>query len=147
MGWLLSLNMYAKNGFHQKRLFFLLTSWLDMRTSLITESVLNSKIMHQSIPPAPNPPTPPGWSPGISIFFGLDGKFLGVGTRAVKSPRVGTKKEGKCPVLCQHRHIFHWSHSQIATILSILMCNFFLGAGGIDWCIKWDTPVPCQWCR
>ena len=48
-------------------------------------------------------PLPPGWPPGISIFFALDGKF----------PEVGTKKEGKCPLLRQHWNIFHWSHSQI----------------------------------
>ena len=28
-------------------------------------------------------------------------------SRAVKSPGVGTKKEGKCPVLRQHCNIFH----------------------------------------
>ena len=27
---------------------------------------------------------------------------------AVKSPGVGTKKEGECPILRQHCNIFHW---------------------------------------
>ena len=49
------------------------------------------------------PPPPPGWPPGISIFFVLDGKF----------PGVGTEKEGKCPVLRQHCNIFYWSHSRV----------------------------------
>ena len=31
---------------------------------------------------------------------------------AVNSPGVGTKKEGKCPILRQHCNIFHWSHSE-----------------------------------
>ena len=69
-------------------------------------------IMHQSIPPAPS--APPGWPPGISMFFALDGKFPGVGTLELSNPPgVGTKKEGKCPVLRQHCNIFHCSHSQI----------------------------------
>ena len=31
---------------------------------------------------------------------------------AVKSPGVGTKKQGKCPVLLQLCNIVHWSHSR-----------------------------------
>ena len=74
---------------------------------------LADELMHQSIPPALRPP-PPGWPPGISIFFALDGKFPGGGDSwAGKSPGVGTKKEGKCPVLRQQCNIFYWSHSPI----------------------------------
>ena len=74
---------------------------------------LADELMHQSIPPAPRPP-PRGWPPGISIFFSLDGKFPGGGDSwAGKSPGVGTKKEGKCPVLRQQCNIFYWSHSPI----------------------------------
>ena len=40
-------------------------------------------IMHQSIPPAPMPPSPSD----ISIFFHLDGKYQ----------EKKTKKKGKCP--------------------------------------------------
>ena len=46
---------------------------------------------------------PPGWPPRIMIFFAVDGK----------SPGVGTKKEGKCPVLRQQGNIFYSSHSPI----------------------------------
>ena len=75
----------------------------------------NALLMHQSIPPAPSPPAPsPGADPrGISIFFCLGWQIPGGGDSwAVKSPGMGTKKEGKCPVLRQHCNIFHWSHSQ-----------------------------------
>ena len=67
-------------------------------------------IMHQSIPAAPSPP-PPGWPPGISIFFCLGWQIPGGGDSwALKSPGVGTKKEGK------------WS---INADLIILMCAIF----------------------
>ena len=75
-------------------------------------------LMYQSIPAAtsPPPPTPPGWPPGISILFALDGKCPGVGTLELSNPPApgaGTKKEGKCAVLRQHCNISHWSHSRI----------------------------------
>ena len=57
-------------------------------------------------------PPPPGRPPGISVFFALDGLIVG-DPWAVKSPGVGTKKEGKCPVLRQHWNIFHWLHSRV----------------------------------
>ena len=70
--------------------------------------------MHQSIPAAPNPPPPPGWPRGISIYFCLGWQISeGGDSWAVKFPRVGTKDEGKCPVLRQHCKFFHWSHSRI----------------------------------
>ena len=47
------------------------------------------------------------------FFFCLGWQIPGGGESwAVKSPGVGTKKEGECPVHCQHRNIFHWSHSR-----------------------------------
>ena len=53
-------------------------------------------LMHQSIPPAPRPP--PGWPPGISIFFALDGKFPGVGTLELSNaPGWGQKKRANAP--------------------------------------------------
>ena len=33
------------------------------------------QFLHQSIPAVPSPCPPPGWSPDISIFLALDGKF------------------------------------------------------------------------
>ena len=54
---------------------------MTMMTMMIKMMML---IMHQSIPPAPS--TPPGWPPGISIFFALDGKFPGVGTLELSNP-------------------------------------------------------------
>ena len=52
--------------------------------------------MHQSIPPAPRPP--PGLTPGISIFFALDGKFSGVGTLELANPPGwGGKKRENAP--------------------------------------------------
>ena len=105
-------------------------TWIryNIRSRLLTTYKFKHTVMHQSIPLAPSPPPPTRWPPGSGIFFALDGKFLGVRTLwAVKSPGVGTKKEGKWPVLRQHCNIFHWSHSRIhSAILNILMCNFLL---------------------
>ena len=57
---------------------------------------------------------PPGWPPGISIFFCLGWQISGGGDSwAGKSPGVGKKKEAKCPVLRQQCNIFYWSHSPI----------------------------------
>ena len=56
----------------------------------------------------------PGLTPGHWHFFCLGWQIpRGGDSWAVKSPGVGTKKEGKFFVLCQHCNIFHWSHSQI----------------------------------
>ena len=52
------------------------------------------------------PPPPRTDPPGISIFLALDGKIPWVGTLEL-SNSLGTKKEGKCPVLRQHCNIFH----------------------------------------
>ena len=54
---------------------------------------------------------PPGWPPGISIFFALDGKFPGVGTLELSNPPGWGQK--KCPVPRQQCNIFYWSHSPI----------------------------------
>ena len=65
--------------------------------------------------PAPPPPRLP-WAepPGINIFVCLGWQIpRGGDSWAVKSPRVGTRKEGKCPILHQHHNIFHWLHSRI----------------------------------
>ena len=88
----------------------------------VTHSLRNWKqptfreVMHQSIPAVPSPPTPPPRSadPRALAFFCLRWQIpRGGDSWAVKSPGVGTKKEGKCPVLCQHCNIFHWSHGRI----------------------------------
>ena len=64
---------------------------LNYHTSIKTSQAILKCLMHQSIPPAPRPP--PGWPPGISIFFALDGKFPGVGTLELSnSPGWGRKK-------------------------------------------------------
>ena len=75
-------------------------------------NMFHSKIMHQSIPPAPS--TPPRLTPGHWHFFCIGFQIpWGGDFWAVKSPGVGSKKKGKCPVLRQHCNIFHWSHSRI----------------------------------
>ena len=52
---------------------------------------------------------PPRVDPPALAFFSL---WVG-DPWAVKSPGVGTKKEGKFPVLRQHCNIFHWLHSRV----------------------------------
>ena len=43
-------------------------------------------------------PPPPGWPPGINIFFALDGKFPGVGTLQLSNPPGwGRKKRANAP--------------------------------------------------
>ena len=57
---------------------------------------------------------PPRADPGHQNFFCLGWQIPGGGDSwAVKSPAVGMKKEGKCPVPRQHCNIFHWSHSRV----------------------------------
>ena len=57
---------------------------------------------------------PPGLTPGNEHFFCLGWQIRGGGDSwAGKSPRVGTKKEGKCTVLRQQCNILYWSHSPI----------------------------------
>ena len=73
--------------------------------------------------PAP-PPHPPGWPLGISIFFALDGRFLGVGTIELWNPRGGDEKRRQMPrplSALQHFSLIAKSNS---AILSILMCYF-----------------------
>ena len=53
---------------------------------------------------------PPGSTPPALAFFRLG--WVG-DPWAVKSPGVGTKKEGEFPVLRQHCNIFHWLHSRV----------------------------------
>ena len=62
-------------------------------------------------------PSLPGWPPPPYHFLCLGWQIPGCGVSwAVKSPGVGTKKEGKCPVIRQHCNIFHWSHNRIVPI-------------------------------
>ena len=42
------------------------------------------KLVHQSIPAAPNHPLPPR---ALAFFFALDGKFPGVGTLKLSNPQ------------------------------------------------------------
>ena len=65
-------------------------------------------------PPPPPPPFPLQAKPRAWAFFSLGWQIRGGGDSwAVKSPGVGTKKEGKCPILWQHCNIFHWLHTRI----------------------------------
>ena len=86
-------------------------------SNLILGHPLFSPFMHQSIPAAPSTPSPrlpQAEPPGINIFVCLGWQIPGGGDSwAVKSPGVGTRKEGKCPILHQHHNIFHWLHSRI----------------------------------
>ena len=55
------------------------------------------KLIHQSIPAAPNRPPPPPPAP-ITIFFALDGKSLGVGSLELSNPPGwGQKKRANAP--------------------------------------------------
>ena len=87
-------------------------AWLSLYGCLI------KTFIHQAIPPAPAlpPPPPPRLTPGISIFFSLDGKFSGV----------GTKKEGKYPILRQRCKNFSLIAQSKSAVLSILMCDFLV---------------------
>ena len=72
-------------------------------------SVNSSSALHP-----PPPCLPRAEPPGINIFVCLGWQIPGGGDSwAVKFPGVGTRKEGKCPILHQHHNIFHWFHSQI----------------------------------
>ena len=54
------------------------------------------------------PPSPPSADPRALPFFCLEWQIPGGrDSSAVKSPGVGTKKEGKFHVLRQHCNIFH----------------------------------------
>ena len=88
-------------------------------------------VMYQSIPAGPSPRR---LTPGHWHFFCLGWQIPGGGNSwAVKSPGVGTKKEGKFPVLCQHCNIFHWSQSRITPFkhfnvrffvsINVFLCN------------------------
>ena len=73
--------------------------------------------------PCPRPPFP-GWPPGISISFALDGKFPGVGTLELSNPLGWGKKIGQMPhppSTMQHFSLIARSNS---AILIILMCDF-----------------------
>ena len=56
---------------------FILFCILQFKDKYITPySWINPmQFLHQSIPAVPSPCPPPGWSPYISIFLALDGKF------------------------------------------------------------------------
>ena len=94
-------------------------------------------VMHQSIPAAPSapptsPPLLPGWPPGISIFFALDGKFTEKGTLELSNPPGWEReKEGKCPVLRQHCNIFvdrtvEECHFKLFNVRFFISINVFL---------------------
>ena len=77
------------------------------------------------VPPTPPPPHPRADPQALAFFWPWIANSLVGDSWAVKSPGVGTKKEGKCPVLHQHYNIFHWSHSRIMPFLKcILKCDF-----------------------
>ena len=54
--------------------------------------MFHSKIMHQSIPPAPTSP-PPGWLPGIGIFLHWMANSQGWGLLSCQIPRGGDEKK------------------------------------------------------
>ena len=69
-------------------------------------------------------PPPPGWPPGISIFFALDGKFPGVGTLELSNPPGWGQKRGQMPrptSTLQHFSLIARSNS---AMLNILICDF-----------------------
>ena len=70
-------------------------------------------------------PPPLGWSPGINIFFPLDGKFWGLGTLELSNTLGwGRKKRANAPALLQHCNLFSLIAQSNTAILSILMCDF-----------------------
>ena len=91
-------------------------SGLVRRILCRTLSDINNIIMHQSIPAASSLPPPRAHPRALAFVLPLGWQIPGDGDSwAVKSPGVGTKKEGKCPVLHQHCNIFHWLHSRTVT--------------------------------
>ena len=104
MGWLYHSICMQKMASIKRGLFFLLTSWLGMRTSLVPESVLNSTIMHQSIPPAPSPPPPPppalpppAEPRALAFFLAWMANSWRWGLSSCQIPRGGDKKRGQMP--------------------------------------------------
>ena len=90
---------------------------------LLRSHSLHSAFMHQSIPAAPSLPPPRADPQALACFLPWMANSRGVkDSWAVKSPGVGTKKEGKYPVLRQNCNIFHWPHSQ----------RVWMGGGGVQ---------------
>ena len=58
-------------------------------------------------------------------MYALDGKFQGVGSRAVKSRGVGMKKEDKCTRPPSTLQIFSLIAQSNSAVLSFLMSDFF----------------------
>ena len=97
-------------------------------------SVYALSIMHQSITAAPSPSPPPGLTPGISIFFVLDGKFSGVGTLELSNPPMwGREKRANAPSPVSTATFFidrtveycRFKHFNVRFFVSInvLLCN------------------------
>ena len=69
----------------------------------------------------------------LAFFLPWMANSRGWGLLSVKSPGVGTQKEGKFPVHRQHCNIFHWPHSRVVAFklfnvrffvsLNIFLCN------------------------
>ena len=87
--------------------------------------MFHSKIMHQSIPPAPSTPPPPVWLPGIGIFLHWMANSQGWGLLSCQIPRGGDeKKKGQMPRPPSTLQHFSFIAQSNSSFLSILMCDF-----------------------
>ena len=113
-------NLFKKSARHFSR------AVSAVRSSLYRYASVNSSCAQ---------PPPPGWPPGISIFFALVGKFPG-GLLSCQNPRGGDKKGGlmpRPPSTLQHFSLIAQSNN---AVLIILMCDFsssFVIALGFWW--------------
>ena len=113
--------------FFSKQPFYGNYSTLDFHTNTV---------MHQSIPPAPSPPSPPDWPPGISIFC-LGWQIPGVGTLELSNPPGwGRKKRANAPSSVNTATFFidrtvkycHFKHfnARFFVSVNVFLCFFFL---------------------
>ena len=92
-----------------QRLCFKVLNWIRIKKGDVSKKLCISQFQLR-----PATPSRPPADPRALAFFCLGWQIPGGrDSWAVKYPGVGTRKEGKCPVLRQHCNIFHWSHSRI----------------------------------
>ena len=76
---------------HSLTCYYFFTLILGEPLRCFLNNFFPTEIMHQSIPPAPSPPSPP---PELAFFFALDGKFPRVGALQLANPPGWGRKKG-----------------------------------------------------